>query len=49
LVALFGAPVAPRTFAATLNPGKNQISLAIEPSRVPSGSYYATSISFSAP
>ncbi|HKP58776.1 MAG TPA: peptide-N-glycosidase F-related protein [Polyangiales bacterium] len=44
-----GAPVLPHTFPATLNPGKNQISLAIDPARVPMGSYYATSISFSAP
>jgi hypothetical protein len=44
-----GALVPPHTFDAALNPGKNQISLAIDPARVPSGSYYATSISFSAP
>jgi hypothetical protein len=44
-----GALVPSHTFDAMLKPGMNTISLAIEPSRVPMGSYYATSISFSAP
>ncbi|MET0342938.1 MAG: peptide-N-glycosidase F-related protein [Polyangiales bacterium] len=41
--------VQPRTFPVTLKPGANTVSLAINPGRVPNGSYYATSISFSAP
>jgi hypothetical protein len=44
-----GAPVAPQTFAVTLNPGMNTVSLGISPSAVPSGSYYATSITFTSP
>jgi hypothetical protein len=43
-----GALVPPHTFAAVLNPGANEVSLAIDPTRVPAGSYYTTSISFSA-
>jgi hypothetical protein len=44
-----GALVPPHTFPAMLKPGMNEVSLGINPSRLPSGSYYATSISFSAP
>ena len=44
-----GALVPSHTFPATLTPGDNTISLAISPSSVPSGSYYLTSITFSAP
>jgi hypothetical protein len=44
-----GALVAPHTFAATLMPGLNTVRLDIDPSQVPSGSYYATSIGFSSP
>ncbi|HET6334842.1 MAG TPA: peptide-N-glycosidase F-related protein [Polyangiales bacterium] len=44
-----GALVAPHTFDATLMPGMNTVRLDVSPSQVPSGSYYATSISFSAP
>lgn len=44
-----GALVPPHTFAAKLAPGSNAVSLAIDPARVPSGSYYATSFNFSSP
>jgi hypothetical protein len=44
-----GALVAPHVFEATLMPGMNTVKLDINPSQVPSGSYYATSISFSSP
>jgi hypothetical protein len=44
-----GELIPPRSFAATLNPGSNMVSLAISPSTVPSGSYYPTSLSFSSP
>jgi hypothetical protein len=44
-----GALVPAHTFAATLNPGSNTVRLEIDAAQVPSGSYYATSISFSAP
>ncbi len=44
-----GAPVPPHTFPVTLNPGTNTVSLVISPSAVPSGSYYATSITFTSP
>jgi hypothetical protein len=44
-----GALVPPHVFPAMLNAGSNSLSLAIDPSKLPSGSYYATSISFSAP
>jgi hypothetical protein len=44
-----GALVPSHTFDAMLKPGMNTISLAIDPARVPMGSYYASSISFSAP
>jgi hypothetical protein len=44
-----GALVPSHIFDASLEPGMNSISLAIEPARVPMGSYYATSIVFSAP
>jgi Peptide-N-glycosidase F, C terminal/Peptide-N-glycosidase F, N terminal len=44
-----GALVEPHTFEATLKPGMNTVRLDIRPNQVPSGSYYATSISFSAP
>jgi hypothetical protein len=44
-----GALVAPHTFDATLMPGMNTVRLDVSPSQVPSGSYYATSISFSSP
>jgi hypothetical protein len=44
-----GALVPPHTFPALLNAGANMVSLAVDPNKLPSGSYYATSISFSAP
>lgn len=44
-----GALVPSHTFDASLNSGMNSISLAIDPSKLPMGSYYATSVSFSAP
>lgn len=44
-----GALVAPHTFPAVLNAGTHQVSLGINPARVPMGSYYATSICFTAP
>lgn len=44
-----GAVVPPHTFPATLKPGDNPVSLQVEPSQLPSGSYYATSITFSTP
>lgn len=44
-----GAIVPSHTFAATLPPGNSTVSLGIQPSAVPDGSYYATSISFGAP
>jgi hypothetical protein len=44
-----GALVPSRSFPVTLAPGSNTISLAISPSDLPSGSYYATSLSFTAP
>ena len=44
-----GSLVAPRSFEVTLMPGTNQVRLDIDPPRVPMGSYYATSISFTAP
>ncbi len=44
-----GAHVEPHTFEATLMPGPNTVRLEIDPARVPAGSYYATSISFSSP
>jgi hypothetical protein len=44
-----GSLVAPHTFEATLVPGMNTVRLDVSPSQVPSGSYYATSISFSSP
>jgi hypothetical protein len=44
-----GALVPSHSFPVTLATGANPISLAISPSAVPDGSYYATSIHFSAP
>jgi hypothetical protein len=44
-----GALVPAHTFAATLNAGSNTVRLEIDAAQIPSGSYYATSISFSAP
>jgi hypothetical protein len=44
-----GALVAARTCPVMLNAGMNNVSLGIAPSKLPSGSYYATSISFSTP
>jgi hypothetical protein len=44
-----GALVPSHTFAATLTDGKNDVSLAIDPPTLPGGSYYATSITFTAP
>jgi len=44
-----GALVPARSFEATLLPGDNAVSLAVEPAAVPEGSYHATSIAFSAP
>lgn len=44
-----GALVPPHTFPVTLEAGKNTVSLAVSPSAVPSGSYYATSINFTTP
>lgn len=44
-----GSLVEPHVFEATLKPGMNTVQLDIRPSQVPSGSYYATSISFSSP
>jgi Peptide-N-glycosidase F, C terminal len=41
-----GALVAPHVFPVTLDPGDNTVVLTIEPDRLPSGSYYATSITF---
>jgi hypothetical protein len=43
-----GALVPAHRFAAQLSPGVNVVSLEITPGNVPAGSYYATSISFSA-
>ena len=42
-----GALVPSHTFPATLAAGTNSVSLGINASPVPSGSYYATSINFS--
>jgi hypothetical protein len=44
-----GALVPPHTFPVTLSPGSSTVSLAISPSAVPSGSNYATSITFTSP
>jgi hypothetical protein len=44
-----GALVPAHTFGATLHAGGNDVSLGVSPSAVPNGSYYATSITFSAP
>lgn len=44
-----GALVPPHTFPVTLAPGMSTVSLGITPSAVPSGSYYATSITFTSP
>lgn len=44
-----GSLVTVRSFPATLVAGKNTVTLGITPGRVPSGSYYATSISFTSP
>src|SRR5256885_585361 len=44
-----GALVPSHTFAATLHDGKNDVSLGLNPSAVPGGSYYATSITFTSP
>lgn len=44
-----GALVPPHTFAATLLPGTNTLTLQMTPGDVPSGSYYAASITFTSP
>lgn len=44
-----GALVPARSFEATLEPGDNTVTLAIDPSRVPDGSYYSTTINFTSP
>lgn len=44
-----GGIVESRSFPATLKAGANTVTLSVNPGRVPNGSYYATSISFSAP
>lgn len=44
-----GALVPSHTFEATLTAGDNSVSLDVVPSAVPEGSYYSTSITFSAP
>jgi hypothetical protein len=44
-----GALVPSHTFPATLTAGDNSVSLGIQPSGVPSGSDYVTSVHFSAP
>jgi hypothetical protein len=44
-----GALVPSHTFPATLTPGEHVIGLAVTPSTMPEGSYYSTSIAFSAP
>ena len=44
-----GALVAAHTFPATLDTGSNTVSLAVTPSQIPSGSFYATSINFTSP
>jgi hypothetical protein len=44
-----GALVPARTFPLTLRSGNQSVSLAVSPAQVPSGSYYATSISFTSP
>lgn len=43
-----GAVVAPRSFPATFTAGRNTVSLGVSPADVPSGSYYSTSITFTA-
>jgi hypothetical protein len=43
-----GALVPSHSFDATLKPGSNTVSLGISPSDVPSGSFYATSLNFTA-
>jgi hypothetical protein len=44
-----GSLVAPRSFPAQLKQGTHKLSLTIDPARMPMGSYYATSLSFSVP
>jgi hypothetical protein len=44
-----GALVPAHTYGATLHAGGNSVSLDVQPSQVPGGSYYATSIVFTAP
>jgi hypothetical protein len=44
-----GAPVASHTFPVTLPTGSTSVVLGITPSQVPSGSYFATSITFTSP
>jgi hypothetical protein len=44
-----GALVPSHTFPVTLRAGNQTVSLAVNPSQVPSGSYYATSITFTSP
>ena len=44
-----GALVPSHTFPITLRAGQQSVALAVNPSTVPSGSYYATSISFTSP
>ena len=44
-----GALVPSHSFPATLQAGHNTVSFAVSPAAVPSGSYYATSLAFTAP
>lgn len=44
-----GALVASHTYPVTLNAGSNTVTLSISPSKVPSGSYYPTTINFTSP
>jgi hypothetical protein len=44
-----GALVPAHTFPVTLVPGNNSIELDVSPSQLPSGSYFATSITFTSP
>ena len=44
-----GAIVASHTYPVTLKSGSNTVMLSISPSKVPSGSYYPTTINFTSP
>jgi len=44
-----GAAVPPRSFPAMFATGRNTVDLGITPADIPSGSYYSTSITFTAP